>query len=151
MSSEFFNSDPLTAILQFVLLVVSLLVGLAFEGAVLYVIYFVLTLPMRRNERARMFLDLIELGLKEGQTPEAAIVGAASSYDTSLGARFYILAAHLQKGMRLSAGLEQVPHLLPPQAIATLEGWRAHWRCGQGFAGLPQAGWRRGVASSRRA
>lgn len=86
----------------------------------LYVIYFLVTLPMRRNERARGFLDLLELGLKEGHTPEGAIRDAAASQDRSLGARFHLLAAHLQEGLRLSQALEQVPRLLPPQVCAML-------------------------------
>lgn len=121
MFSEIFSSDPQIAVFQFVLLLVSLVIGLALEGLIVYVIYFVLTLPMRRNERARLFLDMLELGLKEGQTPEGAIMNAASSNDTSLGARFHLLAAHLQNGLRLSAALEKVPRLLPPQAVGMLK------------------------------
>jgi type II secretory pathway component PulF len=121
MSPEFSDPDPTLAALRFLLLLVAVVLGLAFEGALLYVIYFIITLPMRRNERARLFLDLLELGLKDGQTPENAIVNAAASNDTSLGARFHLFAAHLQKGMRFSEALEQVPRLLPPQAVAMLK------------------------------
>jgi type II secretory pathway component PulF len=120
MSSDFFSSDPTIAFFQIVLVVASLLVGLAFEASLIYALYFFLTIPMRRNERARLFLDLLELGLKEGQTPENAIVNAASSNDKSAGARFHLVAAHLQNGMHLSAALERVPRLLPPQATAML-------------------------------
>ena len=49
-------------ILSFVVYVV---LGLVPAAGGLYLIYFLLTLPMRRNERARMFLDLLELGLKQ--------------------------------------------------------------------------------------
>src|SRR5689334_21885299 len=66
-----------------------------------YLIYFLVTLPMRRAERARIFLDLLELGLLEGRSPEAALTDAAASRDHSLGARFHLLAAYLQKGLRL--------------------------------------------------
>src|SRR5438552_9459842 len=104
-------------VLRFVIFIVADL--LPSFGAI-YLLYFLLTLPMRRNERARLFLDLVELGLKEGQTPEYAIVNAASSNDSSLGVRFHLLAVHLQNGTRLSAALDQVPRLLPPQAIAML-------------------------------
>lgn len=107
--------------LQIVTMIVSCAVALATEAAILYVVYFLVTLPMRRNERVRLFLDLLELGLKEGQTPESAIISAASSNDASLGVRFHLLAAHLQNGMRLSQALEQVPRLLPPQIVAMLE------------------------------
>src|SRR6266571_1180926 len=105
-------------VLRFVIFIVADL--LPSFGAI-YLIYFLLTLPMRRNERARLFLDLLELGLKEGRTPEAAIGGAAASRDRSLGARFHLLAADLESGMRLSRALEQVPRLLPPQIRAMLK------------------------------
>jgi type II secretory pathway component PulF len=75
---------------------------------------------MRRNERARLFLDLLELGLREGRTPEAAVTSAAASRDRSLGVRFHLLAAHLEGGLRLSQALEVVPRLLPPQVCAML-------------------------------
>jgi type II secretory pathway component PulF len=99
----------------FVLLVVLPLIG------AMYLVYFVLTLPLRRNERARMFLDLLELGLKDGRTPEAAIADAATSRDASLGARFHLLAAHLGQGLRLTQALERTPRLLPPQIVAMLK------------------------------
>ena len=116
---QLFNSDPVQGIaavaLYFLLYVVA---GLLPICGGIFLIYFLLTLPMRRNERARLFLDLLELGLKEGRTPEAAISSAAASRDRSLGARFRQLAAHLESGMRLSRALEQVPRLLPPQIRA---------------------------------
>jgi type II secretory pathway component PulF len=120
MSSTDFDSDPLAVLLQFVLPLVSFIVGLAIEVALIYLLYFLVTLPMRRNERTRLFLDLLELGLKDGQTPENAIINAASSNDTSLSMRFHLLAAHLRKGTRLSVALDKVPRLLPPQIVAML-------------------------------
>jgi type II secretory pathway component PulF len=86
----------------------------------LYLLYILLTLPMRRNERARFFIDLLELGIKDGHSPEAALLDVAGSYDRSLGARFRLLATHLAKGLRLSAALEKVPRLVPPQVQAAL-------------------------------
>jgi type II secretory pathway component PulF len=89
--------------------------------ALVYLFHFLLTLPMRRNERARLFLDLLELGIKDGRTPEAAIVEASASRDHSIGARFHLLAVHIQKGLRLSQALEQVPRLLPFQIRGMLK------------------------------
>lgn len=83
--------------------------GLAPLAGFIYLLYFLLTLPLRRNERARLFLDLLELGLKEGRTPEAAVVEAASSRDRALGARFHLLAAFLERGLRLGQALDQAP------------------------------------------
>src|SRR5439155_9624884 len=88
-------------------------------GAV-YLIYFLLTLPMRRNERARFFLDLLERGLKEGRTPEVTVAEAAASRDRALGVRFHLLATYLEQGLRLSEALDRVPRLLPPQIRAVL-------------------------------
>lgn len=108
--------------LGFVLLILGyVLVCLPIIGGILYAFYFLLTLPMRRNERARIFLDLLELGLKNGNTPEFAIVDAASSRDRSIGVRFHLLAAHLETGLRLGEALKRVPHLLPSQVRAMLQ------------------------------
>src|SRR5580765_3864119 len=87
----------------------------------LYVFFHLLTLPMRRNERARLFLDLLELGLKEGRTPEITLVDAAASRDRSLGVRFHLLAAHIETGLRLGEALDRVPRMLPPQVRAMLK------------------------------
>lgn len=116
------HSDPLQALAAVaVVLLLFLLLGVLPICAASYAIYFLLTLPLRRNERARMFLDLLELGLREGHTPEAAVVGAAASRDWSLGARFHLVAARLQQGSRLSQALDSVPRLLPPQVRAILK------------------------------
>jgi type IV pilus assembly protein PilC len=118
----FAQADPLGDIAIGALVFVAYVVlGLAPVCGVTYLIYFLLTLPMRRNERARVFLDLLELGLKEGRTPEVAIAGAAASRDRSLGARFHLLAGHLGQGLRLSEALELVPRVLTPQLRAMLK------------------------------
>jgi len=117
-----FNSGPLQALGYMVLSVlVYLFAALLPTCGVLWVFYFLLTLPMRRNERARLFLDLLELGLKEGRTPESAVAGPAGSHDRSLGVRFHLLAAHLEQGVRLSQALDQTPRLLPPQIRTMLK------------------------------
>ena len=100
--------------------IIYVLLGLVPLVAILYVLYFLLTLPMRRAERGRMFLDLLELGLREGRQPEAAILEAAATHDRSLGARFHLLAAHLEQGLRLSQALARVPRLLPLQVQAVI-------------------------------
>ena len=118
---QLLHSDPLRAIgTMAVAVLIYLLVGLVPVCGISYGIYFLLTLPMRRNERARLFLDVLELGLREGRTPEAAVTSAAASRDRSLGVRFHLLAAHLEEGLRLSQALELVPRLLPPQVRAML-------------------------------
>ncbi len=120
--AQFFGSDPLSTVLSAALFfVLYVMLGLAPICAVLYLVYFLLTLPLRRNERARVFVDLLEVGLKQGRTPEAAILGAASSRDPALGARFHLLSAYLEQGVRLSAALQRVPRLLPRQLGAMLQ------------------------------
>jgi type II secretory pathway component PulF len=115
------HSDPLQAIGMMALaFVLFLFAGVVPICGISYVIYFLLTLPLRRNERARLFLDLLELGMQEGRTPETAITGASASRDRSLGVRFHLLAAYIEQGMRLSQALEQVPRVLPPQVRAML-------------------------------
>lgn len=89
--------------------------------AALYLLYFLLTLPMRRNERARLFLDLLERGLQEGRTPEGAISEVAASRDPVLGKRFQRLAGFVAQGMRLGRALDQVPRLLTPELVAMLK------------------------------
>jgi type IV pilus assembly protein PilC len=78
-------------------------------------IHFCLTLPMRRAERARLFIDLVENILKKGQSIENAILSIAQSCDLSLGVRFHLLAANLEGGLKLGEALEKVPRFLPPQ------------------------------------
>lgn len=102
-------------------LLISVVVNLTFFGGVIYLIYFLLTLPLRRKERARLFLDLLELGLKDGRSPETTVTAVANCGDRSLSFRFYLLAAHIQQGLRFSQALEKVPRLLPPQICAMLK------------------------------
>ncbi len=98
-----------------------LLFGIVPICLLLYLVYFLLTLPLRRKERARLFLDLLEMGLSEGRSAEAAIETAASTRDRALGERFYRLAGHLRDGTRLGQALDQVRYLLPPRIVGMLK------------------------------
>ena len=95
--------------------------GLGLVLVVAYGLYFLVTLPFRRLERARFFLDLLENGLGQGQTPERTIIDLGQCRDRSLGSRFHLLAAHLEKGLRLGQALDKVPRLLPPPMVAMLK------------------------------
>lgn len=110
---------------QFVMSGVAAAIAFVFYLAVVfgttYLAYFLLTLPMRRRERARLLLDLIDLGLKDGRSPETTITAISHSRDRKLGVRFYLLALFVEQGSRLSRGLEMVPRLLPPQIVAMLK------------------------------
>ena len=115
-------AGPLDAIGRSVLMfLLYLLAGLLPICGILYVWYFLLTLPMRRNERARMFIDVLALGIDQGHAPEVTIKDISASRDRALGVRFHLLAAHLEGGLRLAEALERVPRLLPPQIVAMLK------------------------------
>ena len=101
-----------------VVLLISVIVNLVIIGSIVYLIYFLLTLPMRRKERARLFVNLVELGLKDGHSPETTITTIANCRERSLSVGFYVLASYIQQGMRFSQALEKVPRLVPPQICA---------------------------------
>jgi type II secretory pathway component PulF len=103
------------------LAVVLSILGYVFPIAVLYGVYWLVSMPLRRRERARLFLDLVETGLEDGHTPERVIVDVARSKDTMLGARFHLLAAHIEDGLRLPEALAKVRRLLPPEITAMLK------------------------------
>ena len=75
---------------------------------------------MRRAERARLFLDLLDSTIKQGKPLEETLISASQSRDLSLGARFHLLAAWLEQNLRFSDALAKVPRLLPPQITAML-------------------------------
>jgi general secretion pathway protein F len=100
---------------------VSLALTLLLWGGALYLIHLLLTAPMRRAERARFILDLIETALDRGQPVEETLISAGKSRDRALGARFQILTALLSSGQKLADALALVPRLLPPQIVAMLK------------------------------
>jgi type II secretory pathway component PulF len=89
-------------------------------GAFSVVIHFLLSLPMRRRDRALFFLDLVETVLQRGQPLEPAILAAAENHDRAIGVRFFMVAAHLEGGAGLGEALEKEPRFLPPQVNAIL-------------------------------
>lgn len=89
-------------------------------GAFSMLLHFLLSLPMRRRDRALFFLDLLETALERGQTIEQAILSAAETRDRALGMRFYMVAAYIEDGARLGKALEKVPNFMPPQVNAML-------------------------------
>lgn len=89
-------------------------------AALAALIHTLLSLPLRRRERARFFLDLLETALAQGRSVEQTLAAMAESRDRAMGVRFHLLAAHLENGLRLGAALEKVPRLLPAQIAATL-------------------------------
>ena len=105
-----------TAVLWLSFIAAIILTTAVFSG----LMHFLLSLPMQRRDRARFFLDVLETALDRGQPIEPAILSAAESRDRVMGVRFYMVAAHLEDGVRLGEALEKVPTFLPPQVNAML-------------------------------
>ncbi len=99
----------------------SIIFPIVFWLALISWVYRVLRAPLRRQQRARLFLDLLENGIQEGHSPEHTIVTISQSDDPVLGADFHPLGAHVSNGMRLGEALHFVPSLLPPRVTATLQ------------------------------
>jgi general secretion pathway protein F len=85
-----------------------------------FVVYFCVSLPLRRRERAHLFLDLVEEGLRRGQNLESTIRELARTGDRSLGRRFRRLALELDDGLSLNEAMAATPNLLPVQVEAIL-------------------------------
>jgi len=95
-------------------------IALALLWGILRLVHFLLTLPMWRAERARLFLELIESALNHGQPVEQTLISVAESRDLSMGPRFHLVAAWLEQNLRLDEALAKVPGFLPPQVTAML-------------------------------
>jgi type II secretory pathway component PulF len=89
-------------------------------GGVLFLGHLLLTMPMRRAERARLFLDLIESAIKQGRPVEETMISVAQSRDMSMGPRFHVVAAWLEQNLNISDAVAKVPQFLPPQVAAML-------------------------------
>jgi type II secretory pathway component PulF len=89
-------------------------------GTFSLLLHFLLSLPMRRRDRALFFLDLVETVVKSGQPVEQSILSAAENHDRSIGVHFFMVAAYIEDGNRLGEALEKVPSFLPPQVNAML-------------------------------
>ena len=84
--------------------------------------YFVISLPLRRQERIRSILILLDSAIKEGRSVEETIVSVAATRDTGLGWRFFALAQSLRNGtLRLGQALDTVPGILPAQIVAMIK------------------------------
>lgn len=101
------------------LLALGLWVGIL--GGAIALLHFLLSLPLRRAERARTLIDLIETAIRLGQPVEQALISISLSREQSLGVRFHLFVAWMQKGLRLDEALAKVPSLLSPQIVAMLK------------------------------
>ena len=106
--------------LALAVIALSLLGWVLVLGVVAYAAYHIVTLPLRREERARLFLSLIETGLRRGESAERTIDAAAANGPRMLGRPFYALGGCILGGMRLGEALRCVPGFLPPQVAEML-------------------------------
>ena len=120
ISSSDASASDVEVLVRLVFGVISFLFWAGSVTGVIFLIHFFLTLPMRRAERARLFLDLLESALNRGQSVEEMILSITQSCDRTVGVRFHLLAAHIESGLRFIAALEKVPRFLPPQISAML-------------------------------
>ena len=97
------------------------LTGFLFVLGVLAAIWLAVSARMRRQERARCFLQLLETGLQQGRRLEETILSLAHDRVQTLGVRLHLVAAYLQSGLRLSAALDAVPQFLPAPIRAMLK------------------------------
>ena len=97
-----------------------LLLALLILGLALLVFY-VISLPLRRQERDRFLLDVIESALAQGEQVERYIISLAQTRDRSPGIQFHLLAALLETGCSFVDALEKTPRLFPPQLLAMLK------------------------------
>src|SRR5436190_24139686 len=75
--------------------------------------YACVTAPARRNERARLFLDLLDTAMRTGKSLERTIVAISDTHDRSVSVHFHLLAAHIEEGARLEHALVLTPRFLP--------------------------------------
>jgi type II secretory pathway component PulF len=110
--------------LQVVAVTAIVLIALLLPASNIFLTHFFLTLPLRRAERARLFLDLLDATIKQGRSVEETIISRAQSRDVSMGMKFHIFSAWLEQGAAFDEALDRVPHFLPPQVSAMLRAGR---------------------------
>ncbi len=120
ISGQEVEYSPPEICLQFGISGISLILLVSILSGKVYLIHFLFTLPMRRAERARLFLDLLEGAMDRGQAVEEMILSVAQSRDRTVGVHFHVLAAHIENGLNFTEALQRVPRIFPPQILAIL-------------------------------
>jgi len=108
---------------SFGLALVFYLVWLVIVAAIASVGYYWLTSPLRRRERARVFLRVLEVAAERGQSAERVILDLGEQEPRpwfEIGWRFSRLKKRIQKGEGLVAALRKVPGFLPRQVVEIL-------------------------------
>ena len=107
------------------------MVGLAVAAGIIYLVYLDVGSMLRRQERARCFLQLLEIGLAQGRSPMDTIISLSRRRVQTLGVYLHLLAAYLEQGLPLQSALERVPRFLPASVRAML-------RVGEEIGDLPR-------------
>jgi type IV pilus assembly protein PilC len=119
LAAELWPED-MDGLMRRLIALASLVIWLTVSFGMIALIHFIFSLPMRRAERARLLLDLIDDALARGQSLQEMILSLAQSRDTSLGLRFHLIAAHIENGLSPAAALEKTKRFLLPQISAML-------------------------------
>ena len=95
------------------------ILGLTAIPVVLY--HYALVSPFEYRERGRLFLGMLALAEKSGQSIEQTIIEFSKRGNQSFGGQFDRVALHIESGLTLPEALEKVPGCLPTQTVATLK------------------------------
>ncbi|MFO7900431.1 MAG: type II secretion system F family protein [Planctomycetota bacterium] len=82
--------------------------------------YVLLTAPLRRRERAALFLEVLESAIREGRSPEQAFSFLESRGERSLGWQFLKVVTRMQEGAGLVDSLRAAAGFLPPRVVEML-------------------------------
>ncbi|MFW6107690.1 MAG: type II secretion system F family protein [bacterium] len=82
--------------------------------------YVLLTAPLRRRERAVLFLEVLEAAIREGRSPGQAFSFLESRGDRSFGWQFLKVVTCMQDGAGLVDSLRAAPGFLPPRVVEML-------------------------------
>lgn len=85
-----------------------------------WLFFYLLSQPMRRQERGRFFLDLLATILSQGKPLEQSLIEISNNREKTLGIRFHIVTGYLERGLQLGGALQKVPRFLSPQVAAML-------------------------------
>jgi hypothetical protein len=109
----------LTGLVKFFSASISFLLLAALVGGLVYLIHFFFTLPMRREERARLFLDLVEGALNRGQSIEEMILSVCVFTFSPRTSKATCLLARHSKMFRDSCRRKLPPCFVPGRNLAT--------------------------------
>lgn len=118
------GSPPATGagvLLESVLVLLLLVLKLGIVFGLFWLVYYLFSLPLRRRERARLTLDLIETAIEHGESPEHALASLGRTAGDTLNGKLRRLCHLATAEVPLNASLKETPGLLPPQMNAMLQ------------------------------